>query len=145
MAEDPKADAPWVFVDHTADIRIEARGKTIKELFVNAAAGLTALVSTESGGIPEIEMEIALDGNDYEQLLVDWLRELLFLNRARGFVLVRADVTQLAETGLVARLEGRTAGPDEDGPDGEIKAVTYHGLSIRKEGEGYSARILFDV
>lgn len=134
----------WKLLDHTADILMEVRGATLEELFVNAADGLTNLLSPRHAHSPEIVLEVAVDGDDREQLLVNFLREILFHNQVRGFVAARCEVTFPARTRLEARLHGRYAGVDEVRPDQEIKGVTYHDLSIREQ-DGYSVHIVFDV
>jgi SHS2 domain-containing protein len=140
-----KAEGSWRFLDHTADIRMEVLGRTREALFANAALGLTSLLAAPSSAAPETEFGIVLDGVDYEELLVDWLSEILFLNQTQGVVPVEVHIDHLAERRIEARIEGRFARPEEQGQDLEIKGVTYHGLSIVKTDEGYSARIVFDI
>jgi len=140
-----KADGSWRLLDHTADIRLEVLGRTREALFVNAALGLTSLLEAPSSAAPETEFEIVVDGVDYEELLVDWLSEILFLNQTKGLVPVEVHINHLSERRIEARIEGRFAGPEEQGQELEIKGVTYHGLSIVKTDEGYSARIVFDI
>ncbi len=76
--------------------------------------------------------------------MVDWLREILFYNQARGWILVRPAIEELSDTALKGRLFFGIR-PDEKQPDMEIKAVTYHGLSVEKDDRGYCAKILFDI
>ncbi len=145
MAKPGRTDRGWTFLDHTADIRMEARGETLEDLFANAALGLTSLLASEPAGPADTEIDVVLEGADYEQLIVDWLREILFHYHVRGFILVQPHLTGLSENRIEARLSGITARDEQALPGMEIKAVTYHGLSIQKTDEGYCARILFDV
>lgn len=138
-------DPGWIFLDHTADIRMEVHGETMEELFSNAARGLTSLLGSPWSGDADTVMAVNLEGGDYEELLVDWLREILFQNQARDFVLLEPHITRVSETGIEARLEGRLVQPGEERPDEEIKGVTYHGLSIEETEDGYCARIVFDI
>ncbi len=144
MTTGKKPDRGWTLLDHTADIRMEVRGKDLEELFTNAAHGLTRLVAEESEVEPESELELALEADTVEELLVDWLRELLFVNQTRGFILIRLKMAEVSRTVLKARVLGRIRGPDEE-PLAEIKAVTYHGLSVQMDDRGYSVRIVFDI
>jgi SHS2 domain-containing protein len=145
MSRTAKAEPPWIFLDHTADIRMEVRGRTMEELFSNAARGLTSLLVSRASGHAETEIAVNLAGGDYEELLVDWLREILFQNEVRDFVLLEPRIVSLSETGIEARLEGRPVQPEQERPNREIKGVTYHGLSIEKTDRGYRARIVFDI
>ncbi len=119
-------------------------GATLKELFLNAARGFTSLLVPETQGHPQTELELSLQADDTEELLVDWLRELLFYHQTRGFILISADIEELSDTSLTAKLAGRTRGRDEE-PEIEIKGVTYHALSIEKNDAGYSVTIVFDI
>ena len=142
--ESTKIDAGWTLLDHTADIRMAVHGSSVGELFLNAAQGLTSLLARESQGLPDTDLEFRLEADNIEELLVDWLRELLFHHETRGFILVSADIKELSETTLRAKLAGRTRGPEEE-PEIEIKAVTYHRLSIQKNDTGYAVTIVFDI
>lgn len=132
-------------MDHVADIRMEVHGKSMEELFAAAALGLTDLLTAESADPPDTVMDLTLEADDHEQLLVDWLREVLFQNQVRGFVLIRADITRLSDSRLAATLKGRSTRPEDPAPELEVKGITYHGLSIRQDRAGYSARIIFDI
>ncbi|MEJ2717741.1 MAG: archease [Deltaproteobacteria bacterium] len=145
MMTTAEADRSWIFLDHTADIRMEVHGKTMEGLFSNAARGLTSLLASQCTGDADTEIAVNLKGGDYEEVLVDWLREILFQNQARDFVLLEPHITRLSETGIEARLNGRPVQPGDERPDREVKGVTYHGLSIEATDDGYRARIVFDI
>lgn len=85
-----------------------------------------------------------LDAETAEELLVDWLREILYQNQTRGFVPTRVVMDELTGNHLHARLKGGI--PDAgSAPEMEIKAVTYHGLTVEKSDEGYLAKIILDI
>jgi SHS2 domain-containing protein len=90
------------------------------------------------------EIEISLEADSAEELLIDWLRELLFLNQTRKFALIGAQMITLSETNLKAGVSFGINPPDVE-PSFEVKGVTYHAFSIVKDSEGYSARIVFDI
>ena len=140
-----KADPGWIFLDHTADIRMEVRGTTMEELFTNAARGLTSLLAPGTLPTPDREMQVELEGVDYDDLLVDWLREILFYYDAEGFVLSEARVDALSQSALQGRLLGTTLSSDELSGEMEIKGVTYHGLAITRHEKGFSAQVVFDI
>src|SRR5512136_2729241 len=73
-------------IDHTADVGIKAYGKTISEAFENAAKGMFDIV-TDNSEIESIgQYNIELGSDNLEQLLVDFLSELLYLNSANNLV-----------------------------------------------------------
>jgi SHS2 domain-containing protein len=144
MTAEKKSDPGWELLDHTADIRMEVRGKTLEELFLNAAVGLVSLLAPNAEADSATEIDIVLDSDNAENLLVDWLREILFYNQARDFVPVQTDIMDLTNRNIRARLVGGVKLSGEE-PVAEIKGVTYHGLVIEKKGAGYLARIVFDI
>jgi SHS2 domain-containing protein len=145
MTKEPtKIDVGWTLLEHTADIRMAVHGSSVGELFLNAARGFTSLLKREFRGLTDTDLEFRLEADNIEELLVDWLRELLFHHETRGFILVSADIEELSDTKLRAKLGGRTRGPKEE-PEIEIKAVTYHQLSVHKNNTGYDVTIVFDI
>lgn len=139
-----KSDDCWRLIEHTADIRAEVTGSSLEELFVNAAYGLTSLLYAGPDVESETEIDLVLPGEEPEEILVDWLREILYRNRVEGLVFVGADVEESsAELFKVRAYFG--SGPEGEAPEAEIKAVTYHGLTIAKNDSGLTARILFDI
>jgi len=92
----------------------------------------------------ERTVEVALDADCPEELMVSWLQELLYRSEVEDLFFLRFDV----ETdGL--RLNGRADGvpitPDLEPAGPGVKAVTRHGLRVERAGEGWRARVIFDV
>jgi SHS2 domain-containing protein len=140
----PRNERRWRLIDHTADMRVEVCGSDLQELFANAAAALTELLGTGSEIRIEKEMDVTLESPGLEELMVDWLREILYYNQVSGWILAQISLEQLSHTTLKARLSFGVR-RDEEPPDTEIKAVTYHGISVEKTDLGYCSRILFDI
>jgi riboflavin kinase/FMN adenylyltransferase len=128
-------------IEHTADLAMRAYGRDLEELFANAAYGLFDLMAEPAADEPPRRREVALEGSDYEALLVDWLNELIYLHEVEGETYHRFTIQDLSPTLLRATVEG--------GPTGRktkaIKAATFHDLRIRQTEEGYEATMVFDV
>jgi SHS2 domain-containing protein len=132
-------------IDHTADIGIAAWGDTIPELFTNAALGMFSLIlETDINGESE-QYKIELRSPDRESLLVDWLNELLFLFSTKNLVFKRFTFDLLSETDLTATCIGDKVNLHKEIMQREIKAATYHMLSIDKVVNGYKAQVIFDI
>ena len=144
MANRTAGDPRWKLLEHTADIRLEVRGATVEDLFVNAAEGFAELVAERRDTAPRREVFLSIEAETIDDLLVDWLREILYLHETSGFVCIAAEVTDLTQNALNARLRGRTKGLEERGPF-VIKAVTYHDVSVEKTEGGFVARVVFDI
>jgi len=135
----------YELVDHTADVGIKAYGKTLSEAFENAAKGMFDII-TDKSEIESIgQYKIELEADNIEQLLVDWLSELLFLNSAHnlvfGFFKVNLDEKK---SKLSADVFGEKFDISKHKVGTEIKAVTYHMLEVNKKKPIY-VQVLFDI
>lgn len=132
-------------IDHTADIGVKAYGKTLSECFENAAKAMFDII-TDKSEIESIgEYNIILESSDLEQLLVDWLSELLFLNSAKNLVFgfFKIDLDE-KKNSLSAKIFGEKYNISKHKIGTEIKAVTYHILEVKKK-KPYHVQVLFDI
>ena len=139
---------PFEIIDHTADWALRVYGRTLAELFINAAQGMTSLMVADPTTIPLTESRsIELDAYDMESLFVDWLTELAYWAEAEGMVGREFVVTAVANnsyptpTHLSASIHGGKA----DELQKHIKAVTFHNLEIIETAEGLEVTVVFDV
>lgn len=139
-----KNDGGWRQLDHTADIMIEAWGASLEAVFLNAAEAVTAVMHPCTEVLVEKELDLALEADTVEELLVSWLREILFHSQTRSLILVKAQIDDLSETILKAKLHFGAIDLACE-PEFEIKGVTYHGLTIQEHDGTYSARVVFDI
>ena len=135
----------YELIDHTADVGIKAYGKTLSEAFENAAKGMFDII-TDKSEIENIgQYDIELETDNLEQLLVDWLSELLFLNSANnivfGFFKVEIDEKK---NKLSAKVFGEKFDLSKHKVGTEIKAVTYHILEVNNK-KPYYVQVLFDI
>jgi len=135
----------YEIIDHTADVAIKAFGKTLSEAFENAAKAMFDII-TDNSEIESVgQYDIKLAASDLEQLLVDWLSELLFLNSSQnlvfGFFNVTVDDTK---NQLFAHVCGEKYSTTKHNIGVEIKAVTYHMLQVRNK-RPYEVQVLFDI
>ena len=135
----------YEFIDHTADIGAKAYGKNLPEAFENAAKAMFAII-TDNSEIESVgQYNIELEAPDFEQLLVDWLSDLLFLNSAKnlvyGFFKVEIDEK---EKKLSAKVFGEKFNISKHKIGAEIKAVTYHMLEVKRK-KPIHVQVLFDI
>ena len=141
----------YTLFDHTADIGVEIFGRTKKVLFANAACALfDILIQTTDSvkigkGIRGQKKIMTVAGTDVADLLINFLRELLYLFNGTGFVVVRCIVIECNKRKLVAQLRVESYHQKKHLMKTEIKAVTYHGLSVERIKNGWKARVIFDV
>ena len=131
--------------DHTADVGIRAFGKTVEEVFANAAYALFDLLTDVGSARNQLAHEVCVEGMDREDLLVRWLNELLFLWEKERYVFREFHIVRLTATSLKAVARGEIFDAARHECKTEIKAVTYHQVEvIRKEGM-WVGRVIFDI
>jgi SHS2 domain-containing protein len=139
-----KSDRGWTFLEHTADIRMEIRGADLAELFQNAALGLMDTLFPGCPIEPEKDILLEIEELTIEELLVTWLREILYKYQTEGLALADLKVLEITENRVTGNLVWGS--PSENClPEAEIKGVTYHGLKVQEHESGYVAQIVFDI
>jgi SHS2 domain-containing protein len=134
-------------LEHTADIGIQAFGKDLNQVFENAAMGMFNII-TDLDKVEKVgEYKIKTEAQDLEQLLVDWLSELLFIHTVKSVMFSDFSADVKEENGRWL-LEGMASGENYDENKHpfhtEIKAVTHHILKIEKK-EVWEVQVLFDI
>jgi SHS2 domain-containing protein len=133
----------YEFIEHTADVGVKAYGKTTAEAFQHAAQAMFDII-TDNSKIQSVgQYDIELEAPDREQLLVDWLSKLLFLNGAYNLVFGKFEVT-LKKNHLIAHVYGEEYSREKHKMGVEIKAVTYHMLQVH-ETPPIFVQVLFDI
>ncbi|MFM9964363.1 MAG: archease [Planctomycetaceae bacterium] len=131
--------------DHTADIGLRISAATLEELFVDAARGLTSLVVENLDDVrPTLTETIQLTGTETDYLLFDWLNELLFRFETRG-MLFREFNVRLEAQGLEATIHGEPLDRSRHQLAHEVKAITYHGLSVKQTDCGWQVELVLDI
>lgn len=135
----------WELLDHTADVRLLVRGDDITDLFVTAARALTEILVGVVRSAVTGHRTVRAEGEGFEELLVDWLRELLFLFQGEGMITLEHDIITIDRTHLTARCGFSTFDPTCMSVETDIKAITYHDLVVVEDDRGVCARIVCDV
>ena len=125
--------------EHTADVGIRARADKLDELFVDAARGLFSIMVGNLDAVRAIEESLfQLDSDDIEGLFHGWLSELLYTFAARRLALAQFRVRIEGQAPLFSGLAGAAWGEPIDLSrheiDVEVKAITWHGLKVEKQG-----------
>jgi SHS2 domain-containing protein len=131
--------------EHTADMGLRVRAPDLDGLFAEAALGLFSLIVEDLDTVrPADRSRLRLDAESPEDLLRDWLGELLFLFDTQHRLFRRFE-PQVDAGHLVAEVFGEGYDPRRHRLGVEVKAVTYHGLALRRTGDGFEAELILDI
>lgn len=129
------ANKKFEIVPDDFGVRMHVRGKTVRELFRNAVAGLAAYMKPDIASVSknrqQTREEISIETVDLNSLLVDFLSS----------VVAQADSKSAVFTGITFKkfgenfLSGELSGIATDQFDNEIRAVSYSDVDIRKNAK----------
>lgn len=131
--------------DHTADLGVEVSAASVEELYAAAAFALFDLLTDLSTVRAGIAREIVVTGEDPADLLVNFLREILYMWNGGGFLVKTCLVREATPRRLKALLRGEDFNPARHRIKQEIKAATYHQASVCETEKGFVAKMVFDV
>ncbi len=133
----------YEILDHKADLKIRAFGKTKEELFLNVLSGMSENMKPELQKPGEkTKRKIKLSSFDFQALLVDFLSEILYLSQVNKEVFFEAKFKKFSEN----EIDGEIFGQKTERFGEDIKAVTYHNLEIKKtKNKTWEATVLFDI
>ena len=130
-------------IEHTADIGLNAYGKTLSEAFANAAYGMFSIIA-ELENVREVEnRRVEVDADDIEGLLFEWLNSLLYYFDVEMLLFRKFDIIEFGDTRLAAVCRGEKFDASRHEIRTGVKSATYHMLEVdRKENR---VRVIFDI
>ncbi len=136
---------PYELIDHTADIGIRVTGQTIKDLFETAAHAMFEQITDTTQLQGKHTKSIHVKGIDRPDLLINWLRELLWYWTIDNCLIKQATIIEMPDDQLRAKVTYDEFDLKTHEILKDIKAVTYHGISVDQTDAGWEAMIIFDV
>ncbi|MBS3147059.1 archease [Candidatus Woesearchaeota archaeon] len=132
----------------TADIAFEASGEDLDELFKSSAEALFEILANPKKVNKSIVKKISLSNKNIENLLYDFLSEILYIkdNDFMIFNSCNVKITELDEIyQLKVTLHGEKINPKKHELHSDAKAITLHQFSIEKTKNGYNSFVIVDI
>jgi len=130
-------------ISHTADVKIHASAPTLEALFSETFRALMQVMyGARQGG--SVIRNIRIESTDAESLLADFLSEVLFVSEVESLVFSDARI-RIDGLHLDAELIGESFDPVRHSGGSEVKGISYSGLEILHDANGYMVDIIFDV
>lgn len=141
------SDSGFKFLEHTADVYVRAWGRSLEDVFREAANALYEVMTDPSRVECRDSRKVVVEGFDLENLLVRWLEELLYLFDSEGFLGGKVSVRDVDTKGL--KLEavvcGETYDPEKHESRTHVKAATYSQLKFWKECGLWYVEFVLDI
>ncbi len=133
------------FFDHTADMGIRITATSREELVGGAIDGLYRAIGRLEGCDLPRDISFEFNSADDAGLLRDLLTEILFLfEKSHEILLQPVDVKfadgRLSVTANVVAIDAARSEFQH-----EVKAITYHELTMRPTAEGWEATVIVDI
>lgn len=141
---------PYRYLEHIGDAAIEASGTTLEEAFAEAGRAMFGLMIDAGSAPSETTVEINAEASTYEELLVEFLNELLAQQGLHKLIFTDCRVHGIAPgvdgcytlTATASGVEPRRASA---ALGHEVKAVSYMGLKVAREGGDWVVRCVLDM
>jgi len=132
----------YEILEHKADLKIRAFGKTKEELFLNMLLGMQENMKGEPQKPEEkTRRAVCIKSLDFPSLLVDFLNETIYLNQINKEIYFKAEFKKFSGNEIEGELIGRKIAIFGE----DIKAATHHNLEILQKEGVLEATVLFDI
>ena len=130
---------------HQNELAVRIVGNSQADLFANSGFALFDVLSD----IDKIEaaerLSLEVEGSDRDDLMVNWIRELLYLYQGSGYLLKEFKISEVKDTLVKADVAGEKIDPDRHEIKQEIAAVAFHKSRMQKTGNQWIAQVIFEV
>ena len=133
-----------------ADIAYEAYGKDLNELFENSALAIFELSADVKTIDAKKKLMIKLENKKLDNLLYDFLSEILFLKDSKYMVFRNVKVRinkdkKNKKFKLSSVLQGDKINSNKQHLENDIKAITMHMFKIEKIKNYWKATVVVDI
>jgi len=128
-----------------SELAVKVTGDSQADLFANAAFALfDVMLDPDKIEIKE-RLPLEVEGADRDDLMVNWMRELLYLYQGSGYLLKEFMIREVKDNLVKAEVCGEKIDPDRHEIKQEISAVAINQSRITKTGNLWTAQLIFEV
>jgi SHS2 domain-containing protein len=132
-------DRGFRFHEHTADITVQCWAPTLEEAFEQAALASFEVILDTSTVNPMVPVDVALEGIDLPELLVEWVGHLIALIDLNSQFYSEFEVQEILkapkEYVMKARVWGEPIDLERHITRTEVKAMTYADMRIESSAD----------
>ncbi len=130
---------------HHTELAVRITGSSQADLFANSAFALFDVMTDLATVNIKESIPLEVEGSDRDDLMVNWMRELLYLYQSNGYLLKEFKISQVKDTIVKAEVRGEKVDPDRHDVKQEIASVAAHKSRIEKTGNQWIAQVIFEL
>ena len=130
---------------HHTELAVRITGSSQAELFANSAFALFDVMTDVAAIDVKESIPLEVEGSDRDDLMVNWMRELLYLYQSNGYILKEFKISQVKDTIVKAEVSGEKIDPDRHEIKQEIASVAAHKSRMEKTGNQWIAQVIFEL
>ena len=143
----------WRHSEHTADVLIEAWGRTLEESLEEAARAVYEVVTDTSRVKPVRRIDIEVEGFDLYNLIYRWIEEMIAYTDSEGLVFSMFRVCRIIEGKgdeepwrIVSSVWGERFDPERHEHRTIVKAMTYAQMEVKRDANGcWKTQFVVDI
>lgn len=128
-----------------SELAVRITGGSQADLFANSAFALFDVMADVSKIEIKERMNLEVEGTDRDDLMVNWMRELLYLYQGSGYLLGEFNIREVSDTLVKAEVCGEKIDPDRHEIKQEIGSVAFHKSRMEKTGNQWTAQVIFEL
>ncbi len=132
-------------LNRSSELAVKVFGRTQAELLANSAFALFDIMTDIEKVEVRDHLPLEVEGTDRDDLMVNWMRELLYLYQGSGYLLKEFQIREVKETYVHAQVSGEKFDPDRHEVQREIRSVLYDQSRMVKTGDQWTAQVILEL
>ncbi len=130
-----------------ADAAFQAEAESLAELFQICAQATFEVMADTKTIEHKCKEDVELVGQSLDELLFDWLAELIYLKDVKSMLFSKFDINIQKKDGyrLAASIWGEPVDQKKHRVRVDVKAVTYHLLEVKRIANKWTAKVILDI
>jgi len=128
-----------------SELAVRVLGNSQVDLFANSAFALFDVMTDVTKVDIKDRIPVEVEGTDRDDLMVNWMSELLYLYQGSGYLLKEFHIREAKDRLVKAEVCGEKIDPDRHEINQEIRGVAYHQSRIQKTGDQWTAQLIFEI
>ena len=129
----------------SSELSVRLAGDSLPRVLADAGFALFDLLVDLDTVEARESVTVEAEGVDHDDLMINWIRELLYEYQASGYVLKEFDIHEAGEFFVRAEARGEKFDPDRHEEREAIGAVDERSSHLGKMGDQWTAQVGFEL